>query len=582
MSGPLIPCGKVPGADAPVFAEACGRLLGSLGLAVKLTALYRSAHPTAAQAVRDAFALLTAALRVSSRGAISLGRAEQGWLCEGIPVPAGPGCEPLGALFAAHDIGVLNFARGTRCFELAALCELAAAPARAENRQSLEDFFAQRGIRNISCEAAGYVRAHGRPQAPLPPARPGPQARNFSSALKALVESAATDPDERAHLYADTVALVDEAMEQHIARATAALEVERDLALRERSRTQTVLSSVAEGQVIVDHEGKVLMMNPAAEEMAGRPLRELAGRHIAESVKPGEQMVAMVQDGERASGRSAEINITAEDDVSRTMRRSMAIVQDDSGRVVGAYAALPEATKYKQVLQMQEEFLSRVTHDLQAPLASICCSLELIQERIGPKLCQEEASFIAIGLRNSRQLGAMIREILDFSKLKAGKLTIRPEPTSAAEMLAEAVESMQPWARNKEIALRCRKPDARLLVRADRRRIIQVLDNLISNAIKFTPQGGRITVGAGVKSTDPGVVLFGVRDTGCGIPQESLGQVFEKFAQPAGPETQGTGLGLAIVREFVKLHGGRVGVASKPGKGATFFFTLPAQSPESR
>jgi signal transduction histidine kinase len=246
---------------------------------------------------------------------------------------------------------------------------------------------------------------------------------------------------------------------------------------------------------------------------------------------------------------------------------------------VGTYTALPDVLKYKETLRLQEEFLSRVTHDLQAPLSSINCALELLSERAAMALGPDENGFLDVCLRNSQQLGSMIREILDFSKLRAGKMSIHQAPTSVTGLLKEAVDSLQPWAGNKGVSLSFRAPTPDLMVMADHQRIVQVFTNLISNAIKFTPEGGKIVVAAAPKTDKHGHVVCAVRDTGCGVPKEGLKKLFEKFSQLEDSDGShpGVGLGLALVSEFIKLHGGTVWVESEVGKGSTFYFTLPSE-----
>jgi signal transduction histidine kinase len=304
----------------------------------------------------------------------------------------------------------------------------------------------------------------------------------------------------------------------------------------------------------------------------------MAGKPLTEGVTPGEHMVALAKDLGSDPGADPEVGVVADGAVGRALRRSMAVVEDDAGRVVGTYSAMPDAMKFKETMRLQEEFLSRVTHDLQAPLASISCALELLSERAS-KLGGDEANFLDVCVRNSQQLGSMIRDILDFSKLQSGKMAIRTAPASMTDILTEAVTSLQPWAKNKKIRLLCRAPQPDLLVLADHQRIVQVFTNLISNAIKFTPEGGSIVATAAPNGDQDGRVVCAVRDTGRGVPKASLEKIFEKFAQAENHDgaQSGVGLGLSIVSEFVKLHGGKVWAESEVGKGSTFYFTLPAQ-----
>jgi len=402
---------------------------------------------------------------------------------------------------------------------------------------------------------------------------------NFGDILTRLVDSAVNDPKERVHVYEDALKLIRENMEAQVARTTKALVEEKERAMKTRARTERVLSKVAEGKVIVDKEGKVLMMNTVAEEISGKKFIDVVGKHISEQLNPGEHFLTISGDMDLSGGKplSGEVRLDGDENVGSAMRRSVALLEDDEGRVVGTYSTLPDITKFKEAQRMQEEFLSRVTHDLQSPLSSISSALEMLTDTAGEKLDLDEKKFLSISIRNSQRLTQMIRGILDFSKLQSGKMIVRPEPVSAAAMLAEAGDALLPWAKTKGLTLAVWPPDPDIMVMADYPRIVQVLTNLISNAIKSTPKGGAITVASSRIINTERNVIIGVRDTGRGIPAEDLKKLFKKFVQiesPGAPR-EGVGLGLAIVREFVALHGGRIWADSEVGKGTTFYFTLP-------
>jgi len=401
---------------------------------------------------------------------------------------------------------------------------------------------------------------------------------SLGSLLTKLVESAVTDPKERVHVYEDALKMLRETLAQQVAATTKGLAEEKDRILNTRNRTEQVLSQVAEGKVIVDKDGKILMMNPAAEQISGKRFAEVAGRHVSEHLRSGEHILTMSKDMDLSSGMqlSGEVSVSGDQSVADAMRRSMALLEDDEGRVVGAYATLPDITKFKESQRLQEEFLSKITHDLQSPLSSISSALEMLTDTAGAKLDTDESKFLAISLRNSRRLSEMIRGILDFSKLQSGKMTVHPEPVSVGAILKEAGEGLLPWAKTKGLSLVVRPPAPDVMAMADHSRAVQILTNLISNAIKSTPKGGTIVVAASrTANPDPGVVI-GVRDTGLGISKEDMKKLFNKFVQleGAGPR-EGVGLGLSIVNELVKLHKGKIWADSEPGKGSTFYFTLP-------
>lgn len=404
----------------------------------------------------------------------------------------------------------------------------------------------------------------------------------LGSLLTNLVETAVKDPGERVKMYEDALRMVREGMQRQIEEKTKALAAEKQQILDTRNRTEAVLSNVAEGKVIVDKDGKILMMNSAAEQISGRKLSEVVGKHITEHLNPQEHMLTISKDMDLSGGHhiTGEVSVAGDAEVSGALRRSMALLEDDEGRVVGAYATLPDVTKFKEAQRMQDEFLSRVTHDLQSPLSSISSALEMLTDTAGNKLSDDEKKFLTISLRNSQRLTEMIRGILDFSKLHAGKMSVHPEAVPLCPMIDEAVESLLPWARTKGINLAFKGCIPGVKVMADHQRIVQVITNLISNAVKSTPRGGGVLVAASRAATPDHCVVIGVRDTGPGISKEDMAKIFHRFVQlDSSGAREGVGLGLSIVKEFVSLHGGKTWAESEPGHGATFYFTLPLAEP---
>lgn len=574
------------GVEPPLPAADAGtEFVCGLGRAVKDVALYKAAHPLSTEALRGCYAALERLLARARDDRVSLSTADERWYVDGERACETPQArEVLRALFQSHRLHRLSFAAGIRPFELTALCELAALDAAHPGERDFDDFLAQKGVTHVTHEREAPPSAAAEPPRAAPAAAaPPPRAevpRTFGALLKTLVESAVGDPDERSHIYKDALNLVKDALDRHVEAATREMRAEQARLLVERARTEQVLGTVAEGKVVVDKDGNILMMNAAAEEIAGKRLSEVAGKHIAESVAQKDAMVAVSRDLELPSdgALSKDVRIVAQEEVEHAFKRSMALVQDDQGRVVGTYAVLPDAAKFKEAQRLQEEFLSRVTHDLKAPLSAISCGLELIAEHQADGMPADDLRLLDVCLRNSRRLGEMIAEILDFTKMQSGSLAVKAAPSPMGPIVAESVGALTPWASARKVALSGAAPDPDLYVIADPDRVVHILTNLISNAIKSTPAGGEVRVeareGAGAER---GFAVVSVRDTGCGIPKESLEKVFDKFVQLDGTtgRREGVGLGLTIVRELVKLHRGRVWAESEVGRGTTFSFTLP-------
>jgi signal transduction histidine kinase len=230
---------------------------------------------------------------------------------------------------------------------------------------------------------------------------------------------------------------------------------------------------------------------------------------------------------------------------------------------------------------LEQKTAAYLTHELRAPLTSIRCALELLSEEAGG-LTPDSKECLAVARRNVERLKGLIDDILDLSKVQAGRMRLFPVPADPAALVREAVESLQPWARKRGVVLSAEAAEGCPKVSAEPRRVVQILTNLISNAIKFTPAGGSITVRAEAgRRDDAGYGVFSVSDTGCGIHEEDQGRLFRFFCQAGTAEqrSEGTGLGLALSRSLVEIQGGTMRLESRVGEGSTFSFTLPVHMP---
>jgi signal transduction histidine kinase/DNA-binding NarL/FixJ family response regulator len=220
----------------------------------------------------------------------------------------------------------------------------------------------------------------------------------------------------------------------------------------------------------------------------------------------------------------------------------------------------------------RDEMLAVVSHDLRNPLNVIATSASLILEI--PLSEERRRTQLEVIRRTTDRMNRLIQDLLDVTGIEAGKLSIHPESLDVDHTLTEAAEMMGPLASERRLQLLTRPLDRRQLVQADRERLLQVFSNLVGNAIRFTPEGGTITLGA--QRMDEAVTFY-VEDTGPGIPPEDLPRLFDRFWK--GSQSSGTGLGLPIAKGIVEVHGGTLTVNSAPGRGSRFEFTIPL--PES-
>jgi signal transduction histidine kinase len=234
-----------------------------------------------------------------------------------------------------------------------------------------------------------------------------------------------------------------------------------------------------------------------------------------------------------------------------------------------------------QQLQLRDQFLSHVSHELRSPLTSIYSFSTIIADGLAGETTPQQNDYLQIILRNVRQLKSMIEDLLDVTQAQAGKLSVELEPVSLYGAMVDTVDTLQGAAVAKEIDLSL-QPSAPLpLAYADPTRLRQVLIILLDNAVKFTPAGGRVTVEARVLEDDAGFLQVEVSDTGCGISPEVTEHIFERLYQVTDPGREGRkglGLGLHIAKELVTRQGGKIWVSSEPNQGSHFFFSVPAFS----
>jgi PAS domain S-box-containing protein len=230
----------------------------------------------------------------------------------------------------------------------------------------------------------------------------------------------------------------------------------------------------------------------------------------------------------------------------------------------------------RRAIAARDTMLGVVAHDLRNPLGTILMAASLL-ERPGPDPERRNPEPRELIVRSARRMNRLIQDLLDVTLAEAGELKVETQRLSPRDIVREIVELQSPVASASHLVLETHVPDDLPDVRADHHRLLQVFENLIGNAIKFTAAGGRITVAAGA-ATDEGtpVVRFSVTDTGAGMPPEDLARVFDRFWQGGGEERRlGAGLGLPISRGIVLAHGGRIWAESEVGRGTTFFFTIP-------
>jgi signal transduction histidine kinase/CheY-like chemotaxis protein len=263
------------------------------------------------------------------------------------------------------------------------------------------------------------------------------------------------------------------------------------------------------------------------------------------------------------------------DDPKRIVKARVSPVIDAEGDYIGRVLAMHDVTREREIDQMKNEFVSTVSHELRTPLTSIKGYVDLILDGDAGEINEIQEEFLGIVKENSDRLVDMINDMLDISRIESGRIRLKVEPVNLADSIEGAVDSFRAVLNQTGRAIKTRVPENLPLVAVDRDRVGQVLINLISNALKYSPAGGDVTISA--KHTD-GLVQVSVADKGMGISREDQKKLFTKFYRVDSAMTReigGTGLGLSITKSIIELLGGTVSVRSKLGEGSTFTFTVP-------
>jgi signal transduction histidine kinase len=248
---------------------------------------------------------------------------------------------------------------------------------------------------------------------------------------------------------------------------------------------------------------------------------------------------------------------------------------NDANDIVSVIAQCRDITQQIEAERVKKEFTSTLSHELRTPLTSIIGSLQLINTGMFGTLDQDAAELALVAERNAQRLLDLINDILDLERIDSGRLSLNAEDVSLDEVLQESVVLNRAYAERFGVRLKLLAEPPKVTVHADRRRLLQVMTNLISNAAKFSPEGGHVELSA---SCTDALVQVSVEDRGPGIPQDFRSRIFGRFAQADSALTRkkgGTGLGLAICKRLIELMGGEIWYSDREGGGTSFHFRLP-------
>jgi two-component system, OmpR family, phosphate regulon sensor histidine kinase PhoR len=347
---------------------------------------------------------------------------------------------------------------------------------------------------------------------------------------------------------------------------------------KEKDYLQTILKGMMEGVLVVDGRGRILMVNDALRNLLSFS-SDVADKMPLEVIRNAELEAAITSVVREGKNKVLELNVTVpggrilEVNVVGILPSSNSTGADGEG-VRGAIAVFHDITRLKELEIIRQDFVANVSHELRTPLTTIKGYAETLLE--GALKEDVAFQFVQVIKRHTDRLTKIVEDLLMLSKIESKEFQLKIEFISLPDFINDVIDFVKEAAEKKEISISQSKITSSQAVGADRNYLEQIFINLLDNAIKYTHEGGKVTISAIEK--DKREIQFSIEDDGMGIPREDIPRIFERFYRVDKGRSQelgGTGLGLSIVKHLVQAHGGRVWVESQLGEGSTFYFTLP-------
>ncbi|MFH1772064.1 MAG: ATP-binding protein [Candidatus Omnitrophota bacterium] len=349
----------------------------------------------------------------------------------------------------------------------------------------------------------------------------------------------------------------------------------QELVSAQKSKMESMVESMNEGVIMFDGNGEIVVLNPEAKTLLSL---EIDAAKSGEPVYQRLEAVGLapaIKESQKGSKTAVKEIYIPRGNKELIVHCEISPVRDDQKEIIGFVIILRDVTREKEAERMKSEFIATVSHELRTPLTTIREVVSQILDGILGETTQEQTNFLNICLNDIDRLARIINNILDISKIEAGKVELKMSFLDLSEVIQDIEASFKPRVKAQGIDIDTYMSKPSIEAYVDRDKIIQVFTNLVANSLRFT-EAGRI----GLSVIDRrGWIECSVSDTGCGIRQEDIPKVFDKFTQvdrKEGASEKGTGLGLAIAKSIVELHFGKIWAESEPGKGAKFTFTIPA------
>ena len=352
----------------------------------------------------------------------------------------------------------------------------------------------------------------------------------------------------------------------------------------EAAKSQAILEGVADGVMVADAQGRVILFNAAAEHVLDIPRQQVLGRSTSEMMglygTEGRAWMAAIDEWAANPADRAPGDFTAEQLQVGDRIASIHVSPVIRGtEYLGTVSVFRDITAVVEADRAKSDFVSTVSHELRTPMTSIKGYADLLLMGAVGELSDQQRHFMNIIRNNANRLTALVNDLLDISRIETGRMELRFGMVPIIEIVEQVISTLGGRAQERNLVLETQVPAGLPAVWADDDRVTQILTNLVGNAVQYTPAGGSVTVSARVREE---MLEVSVTDTGIGISKENVNKLFAPFFRADDPhvqETSGTGLGLAITASLVHMHGGEIWVESELGEGSCFNFTLPLARP---
>lgn len=346
------------------------------------------------------------------------------------------------------------------------------------------------------------------------------------------------------------------------------VEEERERVKAERDKTLAIINNFTDGLILLNKEKEIVMLNPQAEKMFGMREKEVKGKNIFDLKNP------LISPAIKVFSEKGKIKKVERKEFSPREGKTIEVTTVPL-KETGWLIIFHDISREKIIEKLKTEFVSISAHQLRTPLSAIKWTLRMLLDGDLGKITKEQREFLEKTYRSNERMIKLINDLLNVTRIEEGRFIYKRSLVDFRDVVGKIIETYRDEISRKEIRLKYKKPKEKFDLFVDEEKISLAVQNLIDNAIRYTPQRGEIEIELKKGEKE---ILFKIKDSGIGIPEDQKERIFQKFFRAANAMrfvTEGTGLGLFITKNIIEAHGGKIWFESKEGKGTTFYFTLP-------